>query len=218
MRIAAIADVHSPRYLNEFKESLVHCKTPDLFLLAGDMIDAGKISEYRNVADSISNRFGIDLPIVACLGNDEMNAEISTLFDAAKKRISFLENDSLVIHHEGTDVGIVGAPILDVSVECGEKNVESVFQKKIQKTAELLNTLTEVSDYTIFLLHYSPLSIDTYPEAFSWWVAEAFREARPDLVIHGHIHYAAKPEVRIGDTRIFNVAYPSTREITEIEC
>ena len=89
MRIAAIADVHSPRYLNEFREALKKCKRPDLFLLAGDMVNFGKIEEYRNISDAITSQFGDSLPIMACFGNDEHGANSLQMRDIVGPRIRF---------------------------------------------------------------------------------------------------------------------------------
>jgi predicted phosphodiesterase len=114
-KIAAIADIHCPRYLVEFKSALEMCDDVDALLLAGDMIDAGRFAEYRQIADSICSRFGEDMPVIACLGNDEYGAEEEVLNTITKDRIEFLEmttsiltlNDGSSTINTSTTVGII---------------------------------------------------------------------------------------------------------------
>ncbi|MCK5239992.1 MAG: metallophosphoesterase [Candidatus Thorarchaeota archaeon] len=216
MRIAAISDVHSPRYLSEFKSALEKCESPDVFLLAGDMIDSGKIEEYRNIADAITNRFGEELPIVACFGNDEHGAQVESVQKMVGERITFLDGETTVISIRGTILGILGVPVLDVANSPQDSSLEEIFKNRIQYLAQRLGELKRTCDRSIVLMHYSPLSAETYPVSFSWWVLNTFKESQPDLVVHGHIHYATNPDIRIGIIRVINVAFPSTRKITDI--
>ncbi|MHA2425057.1 MAG: metallophosphoesterase family protein [Candidatus Thorarchaeota archaeon] len=215
MRVAAIADVHSPRYLDEFKEAISKCKKPDLFLLAGDMVNFGKIEEYVNILKAITDQFGYSVPIVACFGNDEHGANPENMYDVVGNRIRFLDGDSDVVSHSGRKIGILGVPMLNVNRDQKDKSLEEIFEQKISVLAQHLGELKKTCDKTILLLHYSPLSTEAFPEAFSWWISKTFQEAQPDLIIHGHVHYAIKPEIRIGPTQIINVAYPATHRVTE---
>ncbi len=216
MRIAAISDVHSPRYLSEFKSALEKCESPDIFLLAGDMIDSGKIEEYSHVANAITNRFGKELPVIACFGNDEHGAPVESVQKIVGERITFLDGETTVISDKGTNLGILGVPVLDVANSPQDSSLEEIFENRIQYLAQRLGELKRTCDRSIVLLHYSPLSAETYPVSFSWWVSNTFKEAQPDLVVHGHIHYATNPDIRIGITRVINVAFPSTEKITEV--
>ena len=172
MRIAAIADVHSPRYLDEFKEALSNCERPDLFLLAGDMIEFGKVWEYRNVADVITTRFDEDVPIVACFGNDEGELTSQEATDIVDNRIEFLDSSSEVVSHDGQDIGILGVPIVTVN---NDMSIEEIFESKISILAEHLGVLSKSCDKSILLMHYSPLSTETFPEAFSWWISKTIK-------------------------------------------
>ena len=49
----AVGDVHCPRYLPEFIQSLEQFSAPEVFLFAGDMINRGKAEEYVTVLDVI---------------------------------------------------------------------------------------------------------------------------------------------------------------------
>ncbi|MFW9909305.1 MAG: metallophosphoesterase [Candidatus Thorarchaeota archaeon] len=216
MRILAVSDVHSPRYLSEFKRALERCSKPDVFLFAGDMIDAGKLNEYNLVVDAILERFEERVPVVACLGNSEQKVTIQSLRATVGEKMIFLDGETTTISTGDKSLGILGAPIVDISNNKQDRSIEEVFESRIQLMAHQLGQLNQTCDHSILLLHYSPLSVDTFPESFSWWVSRTFEEAQPDLVIHGHIHYATKAETLVDKTRVFNVALPSAKKITEI--
>lgn len=216
MKIAAVADIHSPRYLSEFKKALEKCERPDVFLLAGDMIDVGKIEEYSHISGAIIDRFGEELHVVACFGNDEKGIIQQSVQNIVEDRIMFLDGETVVISHNEGKLGILGVPLLDVTRNLWDRSIEDIFEKRIQHLARHLEELKMTCDRTILLLHYSPLSGEMYPETFSWWVSRTFKEAQPDLVVHGHIHYATKSYTMIGNTKVVNVAFPSTGKVTEI--
>ena len=75
VKILAVADVHSPRYLDEFAKALAQHEQPDAFLLAGDMINRGNAEEYTNVLNTIEKVLGTNFPIIACFGNEEYSGD-----------------------------------------------------------------------------------------------------------------------------------------------
>ncbi len=216
MRIAAVADVHSPRYLTEFKDSLGTCTSPDVFLLAGDMIEAGRFYEYQRIVEVITDRLGDELPIVACIGNDEQDANLSEAREIVQERITFLNGQNEIVRTGSMTVGIHGVPLLNVMNTSDIQNLETLVETRIEEISESLESLNKRCDRTVLLMHYSPLTTDTYPVDFHWWMTRVFRKTKPDLIIHGHIHYATNPDTRIGTTRVVNVAFPATRKVTEI--
>ena len=56
MRILAISDVHYPRFAEAFKSAIPNHERPDLFLMAGDMVNRGD-------ADGYVDRFGQSLEV-----------------------------------------------------------------------------------------------------------------------------------------------------------
>jgi Icc-related predicted phosphoesterase len=217
VRIAAIADIHSPRYLSEFRSALEECREPDILLLAGDMIDSGKAAEYTHITDAIRSRFGEALPVVACFGNDEQRADSQAIRIIVGSSIVFLDGETTIIPLRGRSIGVLGVPLLDVSDHSQDKTLQDIFGERIQSLAENLEQMGRICDYSVLLMHYSPLSTESYPDSFSWWMARAFRQIQPDLIIHGHIHYETKPVTTIEKTRVVNVAFPATGKITEFE-
>ncbi|MHA1135960.1 MAG: metallophosphoesterase family protein [Candidatus Thorarchaeota archaeon] len=70
MRIAAVGDIHCPRFFPIFERFLREIKKPDVFLLAGDIVNRGKASGYLVVANAIDSAHG-QVPIIACFGNED---------------------------------------------------------------------------------------------------------------------------------------------------
>ena len=115
MKILAVADVHSPRFLDEFTEGLARASKPDMFLMAGDMIHRGRAEEIEGVLGAIEARFGTGFPIVACFGNEEYSEIRKSLVAMAGDRIEFLDEKSSIVEADGMKVGIVGTQ----SILCG---------------------------------------------------------------------------------------------------
>jgi Icc-related predicted phosphoesterase len=217
VRIAAIADIHSPRYLSEFRSALEDCRDPDIFLLAGDMIDSGRADEYGHISDAIRSQFGELLPVVACFGNDEQRADTRAIRSIVGSSIVFLDGETTIIPLRGRSIGVLGVPLLDASSCSQDRTLQDIFEERIQSLARSLEQIGRICDYTVLLMHYSPLSTEAYPDSFSWWMSHAFKQIQPDLIIHGHIHYETRPLTTIDATKVVNVAFPATRKITELE-
>ena len=222
VRILAVADIHSPKYLEEFRGALSNLEKPDLFLLAGDVIHFGKVAEYGNIIDSIDTHLGTGFPIIACFGNEEHEEVREELVDLMKKRVMFLDEEATIIKVDTQSIGIIGtaAPLNRYySRGVQDQRISNIFKKRVKKMSELLGSTERETDLTILLSHYSPLvesgSQDDM-DSFSWWVSQAINDIKPDFVIHGHVHISEKLEVVIGKTKIINVAFPASKNITEI--
>ena len=202
MRLAAVADIHCPRYLSEFTAELKRIEKPDVFLLAGDMIEAGRVHEYQQIAEAINDYFDSQIPIIACFGNDEQGIDREIIPETAKKRIRFLDGESFEINGPSETLGIFGVSIFDPVRSMEESTIQDLMQMRIQIVHDGVHELLTKCDWTVLLMHYSPLSADTYPVSFTWWISKALENAPPN---------------QIGATRITNVAFPATRKITEIE-
>lgn len=227
MKIQAVADVHSPRYMTEFKQSLNSLQPPDLFLFAGDMVSRGKADEYNLILDSIHTHFGYDFPIIGCFGNEEYNEVRKEIIGLVGDRMQFLDEKSVVIESNGLQVGIVGTQgSLDKATSWQRRNIPSikgVFERRAKRAASLLKKLHDKVDRRILLMHYSPCLETCEGEdmrAFSWLGSRKFyqviMEQCPDLVIHGHVHNSVNHKAMIGSTLVHNVALPAVRTITAL--
>lgn len=222
MRLLAVADVHSPKFLEEFRRSLTLFEKPDLLLLAGDIINFGKVSEYNRVLDAFDTHLGSGFPIIACFGNEEHEEIRDELVSSLKERVRFLDEEAITINVEERAIGIVVTPApLNRYYPKGiqDKKLRSIFEHRVQTISNLLKSTQSNSDLTILLTHYSPLvesEVNENTDSFSWWISQAIQEVQPDLVIHGHVHHSKRHEVTVGKTRVINVAFPATKKVTEI--
>lgn len=214
VRIAAVADIHSPRYLPEFQNVLSRCERPDLFLLAGDIVNRGVLQEYPKVLDLIHTRFGSDLPIVACLGNEDPIYNIDDLLSVTEDRVTIVDDQVYSFSHSQSTIAIVGiSPV--VAGHATVNDFQVLFEERSKKISGLLHEAARSADTLILLMHFSPLSENNLLE-FSWWISQAVEESPPNLIIHGHVHDSIQNKMKIGTTTIRNVALPATSSITEL--
>ena len=228
VKILAVADVHCPRYLSEFKQSLAQVSVPDVFFFAGDMINRGHASEYITLLDTIETTLGSGFPIIACFGNEEYNEVRKDILSIVGDRMLFLDEKSTVINSGIKQIGIAGTQgSLDKATNWQRRNIPSVkgvFERRARRAASLLKKLEKKVDKRILLMHYSPCLETCEGEeekAFSWLGSRKFyrvvRDLSPDLVIHGHVHNSTNHNAEIGSTMVYNVALPAVGSITELD-
>jgi len=214
MRIAAVGDIHCPRFLSEFERSLREIEKPDVFLLAGDIVNRGKVDEYPFVVNSIDSIHG-RVPIIACFGNEDYNVLYPEhqLVELVGDRVTFLDNSTATLSIRSSILGVVGVSIVNETAKELE-TIETIFEERARIITELLRKLTNVANYTVILTHYSPL-VET-ENVFSWWFDKAMKDAMPSLIIHGHMHDSTINRVVVESTPVYNVALPAVGSITEI--
>ncbi len=228
MQIIAVADVHSPRFMDGFVRSLRAQSPPDLFLVAGDMIDHGSAEEFLRIIDVIHNYLGTGFPIVACFGNEEYSEVRAEIIRLVGDHVTFLDERSVTICIDGLTVGIVGTQgALDRPTEWQKRhqpNVRDLFIRRAERAASLLRELRPITDRRILLMHYSPCHETCYGEErryFAWLCSRRFYEVvireKPDLVIHGHVHNSRVHRTTVGRSIVTNVAFPATGQLTTLE-
>lgn len=219
VKIAAVADVHSPRFLDDFTLALSKCQLPDIFLFAGDMISRGKVDEYSKVLDRIDSALGSSFPIVACFGNEDPVDISDEIQFNTKDRLVFLDGSSIKLSLSGSEIVIVGMSAVNTDLyENQSKDVEemrALFEDRSSRLSNLLQDASKSSELVVLLMHFSPL-LENSSSEFSWWISKAFEKAPPTLIVHGHVHDSLKTELKIGSTIIRNVALPATHFVTEL--
>ncbi len=227
MRILAVADVHSPRFLTEFRTSLDELDSPDLLLMAGDMINRGDAEEYTNVIDALEETIGTGFPIVACFGNEEYPETRDRVLSLVGERILFLDEKSIILRMDKKHIGIVGTQgSLDTPTSWQRRNIpriRQIYERRAERAENLLRKVSEKSDIRILLMHYSPC-IETcegeQTRSFRWLGSRKFYNVisseQPDVVIHGHVHNATVHKAFLRPTTVWNVAFPAVRQVTEI--
>ena len=227
VRILATADVHSPRFLDEFKGNLSSHEPPDVFLFAGDMINRGSAEEYTTILDTLEKVLGDSFPIIGCFGNEEYSEVRSDIVSIVGDRMTFLDEKSTILESNGLKIGIVGTQgSLDKATSWQRRNIPSVkgvFERRARRAESLLKKMDKKVDYRILLMHYSPCLETCEGEddkAFSWLGSRKFykivEKQQPDLVIHGHVHNSIRHQAKIGNTLVRNVSLPAVGSITSL--
>lgn len=227
MRVLAVGDVHSPRFLEPFLGGLDHIAPPDLFLLAGDMINRGRPYEFRTLLDAVHARLGCDFPVVACYGNEEYTEVRKELSSLVHGEVIFLDEASTEVQVGELRVGIVGTQgSLDKPTNWQREHLPSIkgsFERRARRAKSLLKRMRHRVDKRVLLMHYSPCLETCEGEdsrLFAWMGSKKFYNLilseQPDLVIHGHVHNATMHQARIGDTVVMNVALPAVGKVTEL--
>jgi Icc-related predicted phosphoesterase len=224
MLIAAIGDIHSPRFFDFYVKAAENLREkPDLFFLLGDIIYRGKVEEYSKVYNVLFGK--INCPIIACFGNEEDGQETRMLIENQNPDIKFLDDESLVIEINNKNIGIVGSiGSLDRPTFWQRNNIPDIYdiyKKRIEKVEKLLSELN--TDMKILLIHYVPTykilegeEPRIYPELGSKEYERVIIEQKPDIVITGHSHRGSK-KAWIDTIPVFNVAFPLNKEIVLID-
>lgn len=224
MIIAATGDAHLPHYYEEFLSTLDRLTIrPDLFLIAGDMIDRGRVEEYEKIYNILFGK--VQCPIVACFGNNEF-AQLREDLRQRFKEIKFLDDEYTVLNIKGVDVGIIGSTgSLDIPTSWQRRNVpniEVIYKRRIALIDSLFQRLLPMK-LRILLIHYSPTykSLEGENPAFygklgTFRLENTLITRSPELVIHGHSH-KGKKFIWIDKVPVFNVAFPLNREIVIID-
>lgn len=226
MLIASTSDVHSPRFYDDFVRAIDSMQVkPDLFLLAGDMIERGNpVEEYERVYNVLFGK--VTCPIIACFGNNEWIPDLRVQIKQKIKDVRFLDNESLTVKFNIGTVGIVATiGSLDIPTNWQKRNIpniEKVYQERMQAVDKHLGRMMP-SWYKIVLIHYAP----TYktlagenPRFFgglgSQIYENVFLNRKPNLVVHGHSHRGGK-FAWVDTVPVFNVSFPVNKEIVIID-
>lgn len=225
MLIAATSDIHSPRLYEDFVRAIDNMQVkPDLFLLAGDMIErGGSPEEYERVYNALFGK--VSCPIIACFGNTEFIPDIRTQIKEKVKEIKFVDSESIVVKFNVMSVGIVGTiGGLDTPTNwqlANIPNIEKLYQERVQAVDKHLHRM--MTHYRIVLMHYAPTYktlVGENPRFYGGMGSQMYEnlllQRKPNLVIHGHSHRGSK-SAWVDTVPIFNVAFPVNREIVIID-
>ncbi len=204
MRILATSDVHSPHHLGEFKDSLANVSHVDVALLAGDMVDGGRVEYYRVILDLLKGKAD---SIIAVPGNEEYDEKLRGLRGLSGM---ILLNDEEVVVNGVRVIGSRG--ILDRPTKWQERNVKNIGEVYRRRGDWLISRLRGLRG-AILLTHYSPTYATlegedeaNYPFLGTRRLEDALSTARV-LAIHGHAHRSRVRCVRLGESTVVNVAF-----------
>lgn len=227
LNIAAVGDVHSPKFLREFKAALSRMKVkPDLFLMSGDMIYKGKVQYFKTVVNEIILQIG-EVKIVSCFGNEEFENIRGTLRKLFPQ-ITFLDDEYVVLSINDFKLGIVGTQgSLLKPTRWQARNIPriaAIYRERISKVKNLLLEAKRRSDYVILLMHYAPSFkvMEGEKRSVYHWLGHpgyerVILETRPNLVVYAHLHNANILEYRLDNVRLLNSSLPARGEILTVE-
>ncbi len=226
MLIAAVGDVHSPRYLGLFRQALSNItRKPDIMLLAGDMIYRGLILEYATVLKAIDEHIGNDVKIFACFGNEEFENKRESLRKIYGARVRFLDDEVEYIHIDQRVVGICGTQgSLYRPTGWQAKHIPGIaerYRKRVENISKIIEESWKHADRVILLMHYAPsfkVMIGEKKSAYPWLGHPGFEkviiEKKPSIVFYAHLHYAKIIEYNMGGVKLYNVSLPASQKIT----
>lgn len=205
MKILATSDVHSPKHLSEFRSSLLNIGHVDLALLAGDMVDGGKVEYYRIIADLLRDRAN---SIIAVPGNEEYDEKLRGLEGLSGVK---LLNDGEVTVNGIRVIGSRG--VLDKPTKWQERNIKEINEVYRRRVEWLVSRLRGAHGNTILLTHYAPTYSTlegedrfNYPFLGTKRLEDVLVTVKV-LAIHGHAHQSRVRCVKLGESMVINVAF-----------
>ena len=174
----------------------------DLVLLAGDLTTHGEPEQAAVLADACR---GLDVPVLAVLGNHDFHANrcdevCAALADGG---VRVLQREFAIHEVDGIEVGIVGAkgfvggfPGAELP-DFGEPLLREVYGETTREVKAIEAGLEAIAGChrRIVLLHYAPIPDTLVGEPETIWaflgssrLAAPIGAHRPDLVLHGHAH------------------------------
>lgn len=224
MKIIATGDIHSPKFLEKFKESLreINFNEIKLFLLAGDIVLKNNFNEIKNVLSIIREFFKGE--IISCFGNEEYENSIDKYLEYSD--IKWLNDEVYTINLDNKRISIIGSKgSLDRPTFWQRKNIKNIweiYKKRIDKIDSMLKSLS--SEIKIVLTHYPPTYKTLIGETERAWPEMACKKFekiiekyQPNLWIHAHAHNSIIHESYIGGTLILNVSFPARKGVTIID-
>lgn len=219
LRIAAVGDIHfdgSRRGM--IRELLVDVhRNADVLALMGDLTTHGHAHQMAAVVAELQ---GIDIPIVAVLGNHdyesgEEEACTKILCDAG---VHVLDGTNVIIHGVGFagTKGFCGGFGRGALGPFGERVIKEFVNAAVEEALKIEKAMHGMqSDTRVVLLHYSPIEATVVgePEVIIPFLGSS-RLAQPldalgaALVMHGHAHHGSLEGETPGGIPVYNVALP----------
>ncbi|MDI6884006.1 MAG: metallophosphoesterase [Hadesarchaea archaeon] len=221
MRVAAVADIHSPKYLDIFKDALAKFGGCDLFLIAGDLVLKNDWEQLPAVVDAIREVY--DGRVLACFGNEEYEQDQEKYEEFGG--LEWVEG-AATIEIRGLKVGVIGSRgSLDRPTFWQRTHVKGIRQIYRQRVEAVDRALAELrADIKVVMTHYAPTYATLEGERESAWpemacklFEDVIKRRQPDVWFHGHAHRGTKFETTVGKTLVSNISLPARQEIVTID-
>lgn len=223
MRIAVLGDLHfDGSATGALREILAAAnRDADILALVGDLTTHGKPEQIEAFIGELE---GVEVPIVAVLGNHDYEGEASGVLTEALQRrgVSVLDGDGIVIDGVGFagTKGFAGGFGRGALAPFGEPLIKEFVKLAMDEAIKLENALRTLTTPTrIVLLHYSPIedTVRGEPEVI-WPFLGSSRLIQPldtigaTAVFHGHAHHGSLQGSTPGGVPVYNAALPLLQE------
>lgn len=219
LRIAALGDLHVDEGVRgALAKRLAELSgKADVLVLCGDLTDHGRPEQARALTRELE---GIDLPIVAVLGNHDYESGAAGEVGAILKSrgIHLLDGDHAVVSGVGFAgvKGFGGGFGKNALTPFGEPPLQQFVQEGIQESLKLETALRALETETrVIVLHFAPITetlAGESPELFS--VLGSSRLLAPidahgaSVVFHAHAHFGTLEGRTPAGVPVYNVALP----------
>ncbi len=221
MLIAATSDIHAPHFLKLFSDSLENIdREPDLFILAGDIVERNQHFYLKKVYWMIKSKFPNTF-IVSVFGNNEF-IEFREIYKKEYSFMNWLEEEYLefgkycLVGTEGT------LNSLTTWMRRNAPWIKSIWEERVKKIRALLEDLSDKR--VILITHYAPCSYTVYgdPAPTSLLYSSDFEKILHEFdniryAFHGHSHQAKVWSFQVNQAKVFNVSLPLHKKIFTIE-
>lgn len=222
VRLALTADIHTPKHLPLFRESLRRLENTDFMLLAGDLVYRNSYEKLSELVETIREFF--QKPILACFGNEEWEG-----YEDKYKEIGgivWLNDESLTVDIQGLNIHFIGSRgVLDRPTFWQRTHIRDIYKRYEVRFSKIGRMLREIKgEYVVVMTHYAPTYLTLEGENESIWpemgckrMESIIRETRPLVWIHGHAHKSTRLETWLGFTYVLNVSLPARGKIVVLD-
>jgi len=225
-RVYAVSDIHSPRFLALFRNAVRNAPSekPCALILAGDVVDKGRVDMLRPVVDEIRAKWG-DVAILAVFGNEEYHDVRGRLVEEYPM-VRWLDDEMVFYECSELKVAFIGTQgSLDRLTRWQSKHMPWLAEEYSRRPALIADLILKAkrdADVVILVSHYA-LALGNlkgedpraWPEMYSKAMEKVVAEAKPHIAIHGHAHLG-KPLTLVNGVPVYNVALPLTKSLTVI--
>jgi len=206
MRILATSDIHSPKYLGRFRESLKDVSDVDVVLLAGDLTSKGDLGGLRALMKTLE---GLGSLVIAVPGNEDYDE----LVNKSKNLVRWLNDEHIRISIGGIELDIIGSRgVLDKPTAWQSRNIPNIHEIYEARLKWLRESL---GDNKLLLTHYASTYATLVGEEPRIWPMLGTRRLEDALAryrivaIHGHAHESKRRCIRVGRSLVINASFPN---------
>ncbi|WP_238375022.1 metallophosphoesterase family protein [Vulcanisaeta thermophila] len=210
VKLLVTADIHSPKYLARFRESIKGLGTFDGVLIAGDLMSEGSIEGLKLLINEIRR---LSSTVIAVPGNEDYDDVLPRARDLDV--IRWLDDEVVRVDFGGVVIRIIGTRgSLEKPTTWQSKHIPGITDIYRRRVSWLRSQLMS-HERTILLTHYAPTFKTLEGEDPRVWPMMGVRDLESVIfehgviALHGHAHESTVRCVRSGSSYIINAAFPN---------